>query len=148
MSEAALKLLPTLKSYSVLIDAMAIMVSRFITTHMPYFHYACSGIVTWHCEHQYYKGMSSKSEVVCMLSRYIPQEEVEENICIPHMNVLPTQTAAWRWPADCRMGDRLLCPTELVLSLSWKGYSRLAYTSGSHWGTSLFWLQAGLICLL
>jgi len=70
LTETALKLLSTLKSDSVFIDAMAIMVSRFITTHMPYFHYACSGIVTWYCEHQYYKGMNSKSEVVCILSRY------------------------------------------------------------------------------
>ena len=38
---------------------------------MPYFHFAFSDVVTWYIEHEYYKEMSGKLEVVsCMYVYY------------------------------------------------------------------------------
>ena len=64
MTKTAVNLLPTLKSDDDLTDTMAMIISHVITTRMPYFKFACSDIVTWHCEHKYYEEMSTKSEMV------------------------------------------------------------------------------------
>ena len=65
----ALQLLPTAKSDSALTDVMIMMISRVLATHMPFFQFSCSDVVDWHMEHQYYKKMSSKSDVVCILCK-------------------------------------------------------------------------------
>ena len=58
------ELLPTSKRDADLIDTMAMITSRVITTLIPNFKFAYSDIVTWYCEHEYYEEMSSKSEMV------------------------------------------------------------------------------------
>lgn len=49
-------------------DAMsrnaAILLSRLLATHLPYFKSTCSDVVTWHIEHDYYTEMSRRSDVV------------------------------------------------------------------------------------
>ena len=63
--EMALQLLPTTESDSDLIDVMTMVISRVLATHLSYFQFSCSDVVTWHKDHQYYKEMSTKSDVVC-----------------------------------------------------------------------------------
>lgn len=67
----ALHLLPTVKTDSALMDIMTIIVSCVLATHFSYFQFSCSDVVTWHMDHQYYKEMSMKSDVVCMKFGYI-----------------------------------------------------------------------------
>lgn len=66
----ALQLLPTAKSDSALTDVMVVIVSRVLATHLPYFQFSCSDVVTWHMEHKYCKEMSTKSDVVWTIAFY------------------------------------------------------------------------------
>ena len=63
-----MQLLPTNECDAALKKIFIMIVSRILTTHMPFFQFACSDIVTWHKEHKYYKEMSTKSDVVRMCS--------------------------------------------------------------------------------
>ena len=74
-------LLPTTKSDSALTDVMIIIVSRVLITHLSYFQFACSDVVTWHMEHQYYKEMSTKSDVVCIIMYTLPSYILSFNRC-------------------------------------------------------------------
>ena len=67
----ALQLLPTIDSDSELKDIMMMIVARTLVTYVPYFQFSCSDIVDWHKQHQYYKEMSTKSDVVCALCVYM-----------------------------------------------------------------------------
>lgn len=60
----ALYLLPSKQSDDVLTDQLAMLISRMIVTNMPFFSFAFSDVVKWHLEHEHYKEMSTKSEVV------------------------------------------------------------------------------------
>ena len=62
----ALNLLPTTDSDDKLMDIIEMIISRVLTTHIPFFQFCCSDIVDRHLEHKYYKEMSAKSEVVCI----------------------------------------------------------------------------------
>ena len=61
------QLLPTKEHDAALKENFIMIVARKLATHMPFFQFACSDIVTWHKEHKYYKEMSSKSDVVCVM---------------------------------------------------------------------------------
>ena len=63
----ALQLLPTKISDDKLVDDLAVLVSRVIVSYMPYFQFGFTDVVTWHIEHEFYKEMSEKSEVVSYL---------------------------------------------------------------------------------
>jgi len=60
----ALQLLPSVENDSTLTDIMVTIVSRVLTTYLPYFAFSCSDIVNWHIDHEYYEEMSTKSHVV------------------------------------------------------------------------------------
>ena len=64
----AVQLLPTKECDVVFKEIFIMIVSWILTTHMQFFQFACSDIVTWHKEHKYYKEMSTKSDVVRMCS--------------------------------------------------------------------------------
>ena len=66
-NKIALLLLPSKKCDNRLIRDLAVLVSQIIVSYMPYFHSAFSDVVTWHIEHDYYKEMSRKSQVVSCL---------------------------------------------------------------------------------
>ena len=57
-------LLPDKQLDDVLTYHLAILISRMLITYIPFFSFAFSDIVEWHLEHEYYKQMSIKSEVV------------------------------------------------------------------------------------
>ena len=57
-------LLPSKECDSRLSSDLSVLVSRMMVSHIPYFQFAFSDIVTWHIEHKYYKEMSEKSEIV------------------------------------------------------------------------------------
>lgn len=59
--KTALQLLPTDK---VMKEIFIMIVSRILTTHIQF---SCSDVVTWHKDHKYYKEMSAKSEVICIV---------------------------------------------------------------------------------
>lgn len=61
----ASELLPSVNNDLSLMNVMVTIVSRVLTTYLPYFAFSCTDIVTWHIEHEYYKEMSTKSNVVC-----------------------------------------------------------------------------------
>ena len=60
----ALFLLPSKECDSSLTSDLSVLVSQMMVSHIPYFQFAFSDIVTWHMEHEHYKEMSEKSEVV------------------------------------------------------------------------------------
>ena len=64
----ALEFLPSISNDKGMRDIFIMIISRILATHMPYFNLSCSDIVTWHKHHKYYKEMSTKSEVVRLLS--------------------------------------------------------------------------------
>ena len=63
-TKMALFLLPSKECDIRLIADLSVLVSRMMVTHIPYFQFAFSDIVTWHMEHEHYKEMSEKSEAV------------------------------------------------------------------------------------
>ena len=60
----ALYLLPDKQLDDILTDHLTTSISRILATNIPFFSFAFSDIVEWHQEHEYYKEMSMKSEVV------------------------------------------------------------------------------------
>ena len=60
----AQSLLPSQEHDASLLNNLAILISRVLATHMPFFQFAFSDVVTWHIHHRFYKEMSSKSNVV------------------------------------------------------------------------------------
>ncbi len=62
--EMANKLLPSKLDDAALARNIAILLSRLLATHVPFFKHAFSDVVTWHIEHEYTTEMSQKSEVV------------------------------------------------------------------------------------
>lgn len=67
----AKELLPSVKCDTELLSNITILVSRIIVEYMPIFNFALSDVVTWHLKHEYYTEMSSKSEVVCIITIYV-----------------------------------------------------------------------------
>ena len=63
-------LLPTKECDDQLTNHLAVLVSRIIVSHMPYFRFAFSDVVSWHIDHPYYEDMSKKSEVVSILCTF------------------------------------------------------------------------------
>lgn len=59
-------LLPSKRDDTALRNEIAILVSRVLTDHMPYFKHTFDGIVDWHIKHKYYSEMSTKSDVVSL----------------------------------------------------------------------------------
>ena len=62
----AAQLLPTKEQDAALKENLIMIVARKLATYMPFLQFACSDVTTWHKEHEYYKEMSSKSDVVCL----------------------------------------------------------------------------------
>ena len=60
----ALSLLPSVENDEKLLHNIAILISRVLVTHMPFFQFAFNDVTTWHIHHKFYKEMSKKSEVV------------------------------------------------------------------------------------
>lgn len=59
-----LNLLPTKQSDDILADHLAMLISRIIVSNIPFFSFAFSDVVEWHLDHEYYREMSMKSDVV------------------------------------------------------------------------------------
>ncbi len=57
-------LLPSEIDDAALARNVAILLSRLLATHVPFFKHAFSNVVTWHSENEYTTEMSQKSEVV------------------------------------------------------------------------------------
>ena len=66
----AQSLLPSKENDANLLNNIAILVSRVLITHMPFFQFAFLDVVTWHIQHKFYKEMSSKSNVVSYVHVY------------------------------------------------------------------------------
>ena len=67
-SKLAINMLPDVKSDEwTLITDLSMLVSRIIVSHIPFFNFSFSDVVTWHLKHQYYTEMSGKSTVVSSL---------------------------------------------------------------------------------
>ena len=62
--QIVLKLLPSPQDDKALSKNVAILVSRILATHVPFFKRAFHDVVTWHIHHEYYEEMSQKSDVV------------------------------------------------------------------------------------
>lgn len=63
----ALSLLPSSDDDKALKKLFVTHVSRILTTHLPVFKLMFEDVTEWHIEHEYYKQMSTKSEVVSTL---------------------------------------------------------------------------------
>lgn len=57
-------LLPTKECDNQLANHLAVLVSHIIVSHMSYFDFSFSDVVTWHINHPHYEEMSKRSEVV------------------------------------------------------------------------------------
>ena len=72
------ELLPTTNSDSMIRENFSIIVSRILSTYIPFFKFAAADITTWHIDHEHYAEMSLKSKVVrlsyivanCICHRY------------------------------------------------------------------------------
>ena len=67
----ALQLLPSIESDRELKNNIIMNVARVVVAYIPYFQFSCSDIVDWHKEHQYYKEMSTKSDVVHIVCGFL-----------------------------------------------------------------------------
>ena len=76
-------LLPTKECDDQLTNHLAVLVSRIIVSHMPYFRFAFSDVVSWHIDHPYYEDMSKKSEVVSILCTFFVKQ-IRRFCCRPH----------------------------------------------------------------
>lgn len=63
-AEVAKAILPTCKDDESLRYNFSLFISRVLVQHFSFFNLAFNDVVDWHIEHQYYKEMSMKSEVV------------------------------------------------------------------------------------
>lgn len=61
-------LLPSKQDDAALRSNIAVLVSRVLADHMPFFQLTFRDVVEWHIKHRYYSAMSSKSVVVTLLS--------------------------------------------------------------------------------
>ena len=63
-AQIALALLPTAEDDKILRTNIAINVSHVLVKNLVYFKLTYDGVVQWHIQHQFYKEMARKSEVV------------------------------------------------------------------------------------
>ena len=63
-SHVSERLLPSLTDDKDFNEGVNVLVSRIITTHLPFFNTLFKDVVQWHIEHQYSKEMCKTSTVV------------------------------------------------------------------------------------
>ena len=76
-------LLPTKECDDQLTNHLAVLVSRITVSHMPYFRFAFSDVVSWHIDHPYYEDMSKMPEVVSILCTFFVKR-IRRFCCRPH----------------------------------------------------------------
>ena len=65
--QVAISLLPSPEDDLAIRDNICMLMSRVLFDNVAFFKLCFEGVIDWHIEHEYYKEMSTKSDVVSLL---------------------------------------------------------------------------------
>ena len=69
--QVAISLLPSPEDNLAIRENICVLMSRVLFNNVAFFKLSFDGVINWHIKHEYYKEMSTKSDVVCICKYHI-----------------------------------------------------------------------------